>query len=233
MPSASSDSSRNTPQIINNKLSLVKVDDANDCINNKLYWDIDEPDQNLISWFMRLTNLPTTVLELGCGSGDNAVWLAKQGCQVTVVDFHNSAITKTKQLAEQHKVKVNVIQQDLIKDAWIDQKFDLVFDRGYFHTLIADRNDMIQFVSNLKNCLNANGIWVSLIGSKDPYKNGVGVEWFLSANDIVSVVDSELQILKLKAITIDCISERKMSGWLLVSCLRTQETLKISQLLST
>ena len=220
-----------TPQIINSKLSLVEVDDSNDCINNKLYWDIGEPDQNLISWLMCQTNFPTTVLELGCGSGDNAVWLAEQGCQVTAVDFHNSAITKTKQLAEQHKVKINVIKQDLIKDAWIDQKFDLVFDRGYFHTLNADRNDMIQFISNLKNCLNANGMWVSLIGNKDPYKNGVGVEWFLSANDIVSVVDPELQILKLKAITGDCISECKMSGWLLVSCLRTQETLKISELL--
>ena len=220
-----------TAQIINGKLVLVDVDDSNDCINNKLYWDIGSPDRNLISWFMRQTTVPTTVLELGCGSGDNAVWLAKQGCHTTAIDFHDSAITKTKQLANNSSVNVNVIKQDLIKDAWINQKFDLVFDRGCFHMFSAEKNDMTHFVSNLKNCLNANGIWLSIIGNKDSYKNGIGVEWFLSANDIVSIVEPELQILKFEAITGDCVSEFKMSGWLLICCLRNQETLKPSQLL--
>ena len=69
-------------------MNIPKFNDPFDCINNKLPWDIDTPDINLVQWFDSLTVKPVHVLELGCGSGVNSVWLAQQGCQVTAVDFH-------------------------------------------------------------------------------------------------------------------------------------------------
>ena len=42
---------------------------------------------------------PGRALDIGCGTGVNAVWLAKQGWQVTAVDYSEVALEKGKRLA--------------------------------------------------------------------------------------------------------------------------------------
>ena len=53
------------------------------------------------------------VIDLGCGSGQNAVALAKIGVDVTAVDFSNAQIKECKSLAEKHKLKINGVTSDL------------------------------------------------------------------------------------------------------------------------
>ena len=49
---------------------------------------------------------PGRVLEYGCGTGGNAIWLAKQGWEVTAVDYSGVAIEKGKRLAAEQGVNV-------------------------------------------------------------------------------------------------------------------------------
>ena len=53
---------------------------------------VEWPDENLVEWFGDGTLTPGRVLELGCGHGRNALYLASQGCQVEAVDFSAQAI---------------------------------------------------------------------------------------------------------------------------------------------
>jgi SAM-dependent methyltransferase len=47
----------------------------------------NRPDESLVEWFGAGLLAPGQVLELGCGPGRNAVYLAAQGCRVEAVDF--------------------------------------------------------------------------------------------------------------------------------------------------
>ena len=67
----------------------------------------------------------TTALDLGCGAGQNSVWLASQGWTVTGVDFARNAITQAKAAAERAAVEVSFVVGDLV-DWEPDSTFDLV-----------------------------------------------------------------------------------------------------------
>ncbi|HXV93953.1 MAG TPA: class I SAM-dependent methyltransferase, partial [Pseudonocardia sp.] len=59
---------------------------------------------------------PGTALDLACGEGRNAVWLAEQGWEVTGVDFSATALGKAAALAEHRGVRVTWVHADVT--AW-------------------------------------------------------------------------------------------------------------------
>jgi SAM-dependent methyltransferase len=194
-----------------------KFNDPFDCINNKLPWDIDTPDIHLVNWFNSQPIKPVTLLEIGCGSGVNAVWLAQQGCQVTAVDFHPSAIQATAQRANFNKVQVDIKQLDVLKDTWPEKEFDFIFDRGFFHGNRISLDEKKRFINNISNSLNSCGLWLSLIGSKDSGPGMKGFDWFMSATDVVTVVEPCLQIINLSAAHIEMLYNQKASAWKLIA----------------
>ncbi len=52
---------------------------------------------------------PGRALDIGCGAGGNAVWLAEHGWQVTATDFADAAIEKGKRLATKRDVQVEFV----------------------------------------------------------------------------------------------------------------------------
>lgn len=52
----------------------------------------DCPDENLVESFSGGVLTPGRVLELGCGGGRNAVYMARQGCKVDAVDISQAAV---------------------------------------------------------------------------------------------------------------------------------------------
>ena len=46
-------------------------------------WDHDTPDVNLIDLVLQRPIAKCKVLEVGCGTGDNAIWLAQQHFDLT------------------------------------------------------------------------------------------------------------------------------------------------------
>jgi SAM-dependent methyltransferase len=59
---------------------------------------------------------PGTALDLACGAGRNAVWLAEQGWRVTAVDFSGVALRMARSLAAERRVEVEWIEADAV--AW-------------------------------------------------------------------------------------------------------------------
>ncbi|MGX5203155.1 methyltransferase domain-containing protein [Aliikangiella sp. IMCC44632] len=76
-------------------------------------------------------------LDIGCGGGRDAVYLALHGCQVVAVDYQQAAISKVSELAKQHSVKVTAQVLDLeIENNALDQidgEFDIISVVRYLH----------------------------------------------------------------------------------------------------
>lgn len=72
---------------------------------------------------------PGRALDLGCGEGGDAVWLAKQGWQVMATDVSDVALARTKELAAEHGVtdKIELQQHD----------FELSFPSGTYDLISA------------------------------------------------------------------------------------------------
>ncbi len=69
---------------------------------------------------------PGRALDVACGEGRNAVWLAERGWQVTAVDFSDVALGKGARLAESRGVEVDWVVADVLEYAPEQGAFDLV-----------------------------------------------------------------------------------------------------------
>ncbi|GJM77623.1 hypothetical protein HMSSN139_01190 [Paenibacillus sp. HMSSN-139] len=84
---------------------------------------------------------PLKVLDIGCGEGKDAVFLARNGYEVTAFDVTDAGIEKTKRLADRAGVHVNVFKAD-IRDFRLDTEFDILHSSGVLHYLRRRRGRM-------------------------------------------------------------------------------------------
>jgi len=69
------------------------------------------------------------VLDIGCGEGKDAVYLAGRGCRVTAFDLTEAGIRKAKRLAAERGVPINAFTAD-INDFEPEGSFDIVYSTG-------------------------------------------------------------------------------------------------------
>lgn len=79
-----------------------------------------------------------TVLDIGCGEGKDAVYMASKGYSVTAFDITNSGVNKTKRLAMERGVSVIAFVDD-INTFEIDQQFDIIYSTGTIQYLADDQ----------------------------------------------------------------------------------------------
>jgi SAM-dependent methyltransferase len=86
---------------------------------------------------------PGTALDLGCGTGDNSIYLARHGWHVTGVDFVTKALDKAKAKAAANKVNVNFARADVTRLSCegIGSSFGLIVDNGCLHGMSPDDRD--------------------------------------------------------------------------------------------
>lgn len=78
---------------------------------------------------------PGRAIDLGCGTGTNAIYLAKQGWQVVGVDFSRKALSIARRKSRAYGVKVDFVHDDVSVLSKVQGSFDLVLDIGCFHSL--------------------------------------------------------------------------------------------------
>jgi SAM-dependent methyltransferase len=90
---------------------------------SELLWTA-EPNRFLVAEVAELP--PGRALDLACGEGRNAVWLARRGWRVTGVDFSAVAIEKARRLADASGVEVEWVVADLLDQVPPAGGYDLV-----------------------------------------------------------------------------------------------------------
>ena len=74
-----------------------------------------------------------SVLDVGCGTGENALFLASQGHTVWRIDFSPIAIKNAQSKAERRKLSVDFLLWDALDLHNPGKAFDIVIDIGLFH----------------------------------------------------------------------------------------------------
>jgi SAM-dependent methyltransferase len=100
-----------------------------------LQWESESPVSALVELFDRAEFEPRRVLELGCGDGVNAIFMASRGCSVTAVDVSSTALELAREKQRQAGVEVDWIEGDVFALGSPSEPYDLVFDRGLMHHL--------------------------------------------------------------------------------------------------
>ncbi len=98
---------------------------------------------------------PYRVLDMGCGEGKDAVFLAKCGYEVTAFDLSEPGIEKAQRLAEHNKVEIRFFRADLM-DYRPDTEYDVIFSSGVFHFIPAPVR--AELCGSLKEHTAENGI---------------------------------------------------------------------------
>jgi SAM-dependent methyltransferase len=100
-------------------------------------WDNNAPSESVISWQTHGW-VHGDVLDIGCGLGDNAIYLAQMGHTVTGLDISPTALITAEQRASDAGVEVHFAVADSTKLEGYTDAFDTVIDSGLFHSLDDD-----------------------------------------------------------------------------------------------
>ncbi|MBI4214508.1 class I SAM-dependent methyltransferase [archaeon] len=160
-------------------------------------WDVGQADELLTQLVESGRVNPVRALELGCGHGNDSIFLASKGFDVTGVDISSRAIQEARKRASRAGVKCNFIVEDATRLGSVKGKFGFIYDRACFHFIPQER--WSGYISNVKRLLADDGLFVLVVSSEnDPVTGPYG----FSENDIIKLFGGDFDIEEIKLITL-------------------------------
>ena len=115
-------------------------------------WEIGRPQKAFIEIADQITG---SILDSGCGTGENAFFFASRGNKVTGIDFLAEPIRIARQKATERGLTVMFLVMDALKLKDWSERFDNVIDSGLFHVFSDD--DRRRYVEGLATVLKPGG----------------------------------------------------------------------------
>jgi SAM-dependent methyltransferase len=106
-------------------------------------WHSDKPDQELVDLIENEKIRPNSVLDIGCGAGTDALYIASKGCEVTAIDVSHEAIRIARERAGRAGVGIDFILGNFVDVAFENERFDFINDRGFFHHIDPRRREKV------------------------------------------------------------------------------------------
>lgn len=174
-------------------------------------WNIEKPPRALVELIEGGKVQPCKALDLGCGIGNHALYLATKGFDVTGVDISPTAIEVAKENSSKRRVRCHFIVADILGDMKeIKGTFDFAYDWELLHHIFPEQRE--KYVRNVFGKLNPNGRYLSLCFSEqDPQFGGAGkyrktslgtVLYFSSEDELTALFEPYFHIDELRTIQI-------------------------------
>ena len=126
-------------------------------------WDIGRAQREFVH-LEESGKISGDVLDVGCGTGENALFLAGRGHEVWGVDSASTAIGISRKKAKERGLTATFLVKDTLNLHEIGRTFDTVIDSGLFHTL--SDPDRSFFVWNVSEVLKQGGTYFMLAFSE-------------------------------------------------------------------
>ena len=131
-------------------------------------WDIGKPQKPLVD---KAKLIKGAILDCGCGTGENALYLAEKGCTVTGIDFLDKPIEQAKRKAAERKLTATFLVKDALTLKDWSERFDNVIDSGLFHVFNDD--DRQTYVAGLATILKSGGkLFLMCFSTDEPGEHG-------------------------------------------------------------
>ena len=179
-------------------------------------WDTGEPDAHLVELVESGELPPGRALELGCGSGTNALWLAERGFEVTALDISPLAIEQARAKQAAARTRATWLVHDVLAAPPPGGPYDLVFDRGVLH-VFDEPADRARFAGRVAAALRFGGRWLCLAGSTEGPDREHGPPR-RSVRDLVEAVEPHLAIDVLRSVVFSSVDlPFPVLAWLLIA----------------
>ena len=122
-------------------------------------WDYSHPAQELVGALVSLKlDMRSKVLDLGCGGGHDAIYMASCGYDVTAIDISAEAIAVAQRRSAAATVAVNWIVGNVLNIPLPDESIDLITDRACFHHIPDALRQ--QSADEIYRLLKPNGVFI-------------------------------------------------------------------------
>jgi len=164
-------------------------------------WDTGHPSTELKRMVETGQIKPCRTVEIGCGTGSDAIYLASQGFDVTAIDIAPTALSIAARKAEQAGVQVNWMLADILNVPPLEP-FDVVYDRGCYHEV--RQRDPGAYVAAVKKLTRDRSKVLILAGNanKDTYWRFEGPPR-VKEQDIRSDFTNGFRLLQLREFRFD------------------------------
>jgi len=132
----------------------VPVQEFQRCYEGVPPWDIGRPQAEVVR-LVENGHIGHRVLDVGCGTGDNAIYLALRGHDVLGIDVIPAAIERAKARAADRQASPQFEIQDALAISVLGKSFDTVIDSGVYH-VFSDADRKI-YERGLRAVLRPNG----------------------------------------------------------------------------
>src|SRR6185295_10414420 len=117
-------------------------------------WDIGQP-QPVVVRLASEGRFIGTVLDAGCGTGENALHVAARGLSVLGVDVAETALAIARRKAADRGIEVEFAAADALELGRLGRMFETVLDCGLFHTF--DATERPGYVASLASVTEHDG----------------------------------------------------------------------------
>ncbi len=174
-------------------------------------WNNEKPPELLVELVNSGKLRPCKAVDLGCGAGNNAIYLAGIGFEVTGIDFSPTAIGIAEKSARKKGIKCDFFVADVVDGMdKVNQRWDFAYDWGMLHHILPKQRQ--KYIKNVCRILNAEGKYLSLcfsekdtgFGSSAKYrKTSLGsILYFSSKNELRELLEKNFVIIDLRTIEI-------------------------------
>lgn len=125
-------------------------------------WDVGKPQEPLVAVADRIAG---PALDVGCGTGDTALFLAARGHRVTGVDFVEGPILRARAKAAERGLAAELLLKDALTLGDWGERFASVIDSGLFHVFSPD--DRRRYVRGLARTIDPGGRPFLMCGSSE------------------------------------------------------------------